>query len=224
MLRVIGDVHGNGLVYKNIAKKANEQGFATLQLGDMGFERTYNAILEDKEFDLNQNKFFRGNHDCYDYENYDKYPEKFAQFNLGEFGNTQLGGVPFYFVRGAFSIDFQNRTPGVNYFYNEELPHKMFQALIDQYAAVKPSIMITHECPDFLGKGTPLKTDWILKEFGFDPLTFNTRTGLLLQHLYEIHQPDLWVFGHYHKKWEQVAGPTRFICVPELDSVDIESK
>jgi predicted phosphodiesterase len=50
---------------------------------------------------------------------------------------------------------------------------------------------------------------------------FNTRTGLALQAMFEIHQPEVWLFGHWHINKVQKIGATNFICLAELSFIDI---
>jgi hypothetical protein len=37
----------------------------------------------------------------------------------------------------------------------------------------------------------------------------------------EAHQPDLWLFGHWHRNRDLRMGQTRFICVGEKETKDI---
>jgi predicted phosphodiesterase len=45
-----------------------------------------------------------------------------------------------------------------------------------------------------------------------------TATSSLAQQMYTIHKPDLWIFGHHHKSFDETIGGTRFICLNELES------
>lgn len=229
-LRVIGDVHGKYKDYLKLINKSNAKGLHTLQLGDLGFDFTYERLLDSIDTELN--KFFMGNHDNYNSRFADD--EIFKQWCLGDFGEVIIGGVKLFFVRGAFSIDKKYRTPGIDWFPDEEISESRFQEVLDAYLLSKPNVVVSHECPNDIGKepvknssgeiiDVPLKKDYVLKTFGFDPMTFNTKTGFLLQQLWDAHQPDKWVFGHYHPEptWISKIGKTDFICLGELVTFDL---
>jgi hypothetical protein len=37
------------------------------------------------------------------------------------------------------------------------------------------------------------------------------------------HKPKLWIFGHWHVPFDEVIAGTRFICLPELAYIDIDT-
>lgn len=43
-----------------------------------------------------------------------------------------------------------------------------------------------------------------------------------LQAMFEIHQPDIWIFGHHHKSIDTIVNGTRFICLKEADYITID--
>lgn len=224
MLRVIGDMHGKAGLYKGIVQRANAKGIHTLQLGDLGFGGMYHFLMKDNEFSVEQNKFFMGNHDQYDYTSKEVDADcllRFMEFNLSDFGMRSLGGFDFFIVRGAFSIDYKHRIPFRSWWREEELPVRYHDTILDGYVRAKPELVITHELPQNVGHDGVLKTPFILKEFGFNPETFSTNTGELLQKLFEAHQPKLWLFGHYHKDWAANVNGTAFQCLPEAGYVDL---
>lgn len=220
-LRIIGDVHGKGGVYANMIGKANAEGLFTLQLGDLGFSNTYHYLLNELRIDTRMNKFFMGNHDDHLAYQYEEELPSLKTFNLGMYGPRNLNGVDFYFLSGAFSIDYKERTPGLDWFRNEELSQDLHPLIIESWKLFKPSIVVTHEVPQGIGHDGILKNPEILRKWGYDPVRFTTRTGELLQDLFDIHQPDLWVFGHYHTKWDKKVNGTQFVCLPELATLDI---
>ncbi len=209
-IRVIGDIHGQPNVYKKIIEGAD----ASVQLGDLAFDYRFLGNVDD-----NHHKFFGGNHD-----NYDKcfaYPHC-----LGDYGNEILNGVGFYFVRGGFSIDRDYRerhyafTGQKSWWENEEMPDRQMWDCLQHYSDTKPDLVITHECPRSVSEliGNPD----ILRNFGFDPETFTTRTSELLETCFRFYQPKVWIFGHYHKRQELTIGRTRFICLPEFGYCDVD--
>lgn len=206
MIRFIGDVHGshkNGKWATYLDLIENVQN--SVQIGDLGFAYWF---LQDEKVNEDNHKFFGGNHD-----NYDLYFN--SPYSLGDYGLKTLGNVSFYFVRGAFSVDHAWRTPHVNVWSNEELSQKEFKAIIDDYAEVKPDLMVTHDCPNSV-------RDKILSEgggIGYGKI--QTKTGQALQTMLELHAPKTWIFGHWHMKLEYQIGDTKFICLSELGYIDI---
>lgn len=187
MLTLISDVHGKHDKYIKICEE-NEY---TLQIGDLGY--SYEAL---KLIDPNNHKFFSGNHDqhdiCYN-----------LPHCLGRFGTSSLGGVDFFFVSGAFSIDKEIRKHRYEigywpktWFENEELSYQEGLQCTELYGKIKPDILISHDAPRFWANeiGNPD----VLKNFGFDPETFTTQTSELLNQLFEIHTPKLFFCGHFH--------------------------
>ena len=214
-LAVISDVHGKFGQYVNVARKYEH----TLQLGDMGFD--YDklnecCILEGLASD--KHKFFGGNHD-----NYDTYHEQ--PNSLGDFGPEELGGREFFYVRGAFSIDREYRlnrlkTTGlISWWEEEQLSNTDMFDCSNNYGLIKPDTVITHTCPDEIAAiiGNPD----ILVRYGHDPKTHTTHTQQILQAMFDVHKPKLWIFGHFHKSVDFEHKGTRFICLSELEAIEI---
>lgn len=203
MLTIVGDVHGNYHPYIDLVKDTE----ASIQLGDMGF--VYNGLAK---LDPGKHKFFGGNHDNYGL--YYKSPHA-----LGDFGVEELGGVTFFYVRGAFSIDKKYRSAGISWWPEEELTREEFEKARKLYVEVKPDIMITHESPRQVSEliGNP----GVLREFGFDPDRFTTNTSEGLQDLFDLYHPKEWYFGHFHKSWTRKVNGTIFHCLNELETVTI---
>lgn len=197
-LRIFGDVHGKYKTHAKLCLKAEKEGFCTVQLGDYGF--SYGTL---KHYNLSPDfhKIVGGNHD-----NYDVIGD--CPNNLGDFGEATLGGVTFFFVRGAYSVDQSLRTQGRDWWPEEELSYLQCQEALDAYQEIKPEIVITHDCPSE-----------ITEEMG--STLIRTRTGELLQQMFDQHKPQQWFFGHYHKDWKCIVKGTQFQCLPELHQVDI---
>ena len=225
-LRLIGDVHGFYDAYIPIAEEADY----SIQVGDMGF--SYAPL---SSMDYKHHKFIGGNHDNYD-EYYEKYsasnwlgsetPMLKGMWNLCDFGMTNHGGLDFFFVRGGFSIDWRMRLNAYlrggmkTYWDNEELCLEDMEACLAEYKKTKPDFVISHEAPRSITKR--VGNNDILKTLGYNPETFSTRTGELLEAMFQAHQPKTWVFGHYHVEFDEVINGTRFVCLPELGHLDLE--
>lgn len=180
-LRIIGDAHGiisrrgRGRSYCNLIQKAEY----SLQIGDFGFDYT---PLE--KVDATRHRILAGNHDNYDAMG--DYPHF-----LGDFGTYAFPGFEFFFVRGGYSIDYRMRVEGISWWPEEELNYKQMNDCVIAYQEAKPEIVISHEAPVHVNELI------CTNNFDLPP----SQTSRLLQHLFELHQPRLWLFGHWHKNW-----------------------
>lgn len=135
---------------------------------------------------------------------------------LGDYGYKSLNGVEFFFVRGGHSIDWRNRTNNSDMFFDEEIPLRQWEDLKEKYLDEKPRIMLSHECPTS-----------IIKSF-FGPFHYAgnwiepSNTATMLDWLFKLHKPELWVFGHFHQRRDRVYEGTRFVCLEELGTLEIE--
>ena len=199
MLKLIGDVHGKHNSYYKICKESEKIGIPTLQLGDLGFN--YDIL---KLLDPYKHKFIGGNHDNYELvNNYDHY--------LGDYGSYTFGGVTFFFVRGAFSLDYRLRRLGIDLFEQEQLSYLKGCYSLQEYEKVKPEIVISHDCPNVM-------RDYFCENgYGlFGNKKIHTFTGTLLQQMFEIHPPKFWYFGHWHTNITKVIDNCQFKCLAEL--------
>ena len=209
MLRVVGDVHGKIKEYKKVIQGAK----ASVQVGDMGFD--YSKLT-----DPYKHKFVGGNHD-----NYDEYYQ--CKSALGDYGEAELNEVRFFFVRGSWSIDSLHRvynfqlTNHKTWWYEEELCQDSLMAAIDMYEDHKPDFVITHDCPSSIKETVKPRSNNILKRFGW-PENISCRTQQALSVMFKLHQPKLWIFGHWHVKRDFMFNGTRFICLPELAFVNVD--
>lgn len=209
--RVIGDVHGIYNRYKAILK---ETPYPTIQVGDMGvgFSKPYigGAIAHrpNPPYDLmveGDHKFIRGNHDN---------PSVCRKHTQYIEDGTIIGNTMF--IGGALSIDKAYRYQGYDYWDDEELSHTELEICLEKFEAAKPEIMITHECPNSI-------SNCFADTYGIklDP-KYASRTRTWFETMFGIHQPKLWVFGHWHNKLDYVNNGTRFICLPELETIDVD--
>jgi hypothetical protein len=214
-VRVIGDCHGNYYGYFKLFSGVDY----SIQLGDLGYD--YTQLEYVRGIKTGNHVYFPGNHDNH---------EAYASNCLGRFGKAKVGPLEFFYVGGAFSIDKEIRQKKYyrgewpkTWFENEELSGQEREQCIKEYSKAKPAVMITHEAPRSIADiiGSP----GILRDFGFDPDTFTTVTSTLLQRLYDIHKPETWIFGHYHRKYNaKPFSDTNFICLPELGYIDWTEK
>jgi hypothetical protein len=194
-LTLIGDAHGKYDRYVKIARKRD----FTIQLGDLGFRY---ACLNN--LDPECHKVLGGNHD--NYSAIVEYPHY-----LGDYGNGSLGGVDFFFYRGAYSIDRQYRTIGIDWWPEEQLRIEDFMRARELYRETKPDVVLTHDCPETISP--------MLLPPGSQ--MYQNTTGWALQEFLSIHSPRLWIFGHYHQSTSIQSGDTKFVCLDELETLDL---
>lgn len=192
MTRFIGDVHGHIREYLDIISGDCEQ---SVQIGDMGvgFEGVdLPTTYADKH------KFIRGNHD--DPAKCKAHP---AYIPDGHITNDIM------FIGGAWSIDWEHRTPGVTWWADEQCSYEELNRFIDLAVEKKPKMIVTHEPPEFC---VPTM---------FNGNVIRTRTGQALEVIQELVKPELWIFGHWHINKDMTVNGTRFLCLGELAYVDI---
>jgi hypothetical protein len=188
---LIGDIHGRFVEYFEVIKDLEE----SIQLGDFGLgfgNRNFGDDYYKEEVKKYPNhKFIRGNHDnpqvCNSMPNC-----------LGDFGYIEK--LDLFYVAGAYSIDRHIRIEGVDWWKEEELDYATFQKVVDLYEQVKPSIVISHDCPmDVIPymSGKPIRNS----------------TSSNLNYLFYKHQPKKWYFGHHHLSKDLLIEKTNFICL-----------
>lgn len=207
--RFIGDVHGKYRQYRTILKNSP---YPTIQVGDMGVgfrkwphgEWQTNPSYDDMV--KYHARFIRGNHDnpsvCLQHK-------RFIQDGTVEDN--------MMFVGGAVSIDKAWRYPEFSWWEDEELSSDELTAIVGVYSVSLPEIMVTHDCPEFVAK--VIAGDNNVK---LDP-QFSSRTRQAFDSMAGIHKPKLWVFGHWHVPFDWTFEGTRFVCLPELATMDVDT-
>ena len=220
-VRFVGDVHGKLRGYFNRIADIKY----SIQLGDMGFREEYQVLRANKWLDPTRHKILGGNHDDYLQEN-----GLFVNQTEHFLGDSGIYLIPdfgkVFFVRGGRSIDSARRKEGRDWFRQEELNYKEGTEALVKYEEVKPELMISHECPEQVIHGMQLAREAKgkrIKTWGGLPI-LPSSTAMLLQGMFEVHQPKIWLFGHHHQSFNEVIQGTRFICLNELEYVDINTK
>lgn len=195
---IIGDVHGKWDSY--LSKIQDHE--KSVQLGDfgIGFARENRVRKARLDQFLNENKehrFIRGNHDnpsvCKEHPNY---------IHSGTFENNMM------FIGGALSIDRAWRISGEDWWEDEEESYADLMDFIVKYEQFKPSVMLTHDAPDIVAR----------QMFNFYTDSNQSRTRGAFETMFEIHKPDIWIFGHWHKTVHLNVLGTEFVCLNELDT------
>ena len=219
-LRVIGDVHAqigftlgrNKASYLDILSGCE----FSVQLGDMGDKEAYEEL--NAHVDPRFHRFFAGNHDHYPF---------LPSHSLGDFGGRSIGGVNFFFVRGAQSGDKKQlqtlgKKLGKTLWYEEEqLPLQMHNSIVETYLESKPDLVLSHTCPASIVD--------LIRRYVVGRSRFSTSLGfrepsdteILLQSMLERHRPKLWFFGHFHHDWSYLENGTEFRCIGELSFLDL---
>lgn len=206
---LIGDVHRKWQEYTDLLE--HHQPERSIQLGDFGwgFEDQFSGDMQDKVEKLEaamtncgggDNKYIRGNHDNpWECENH--------KFCIPDASYDEETGI--FYLGGALSIDKHLRTPGVDWWEDEELNFDRLFAAVDLYEKVKPRIVLTHDCPE----------DVVHKLFHFYKTDFPSRTRQALGSMWSLHKPELWVFGHWHSHRAVTIEGTHFVCLGELQTM-----
>lgn len=193
-VRFIGDVHACFDQYLGLIHDIDR----SFQVGDFGV-----GFKPLPNFSVNH-KFIRGNHD-----------NPFLVSSIKNYihdGSLDKSDVSFgngiFFVGGADSIDKYKRTEGVDWWREEELSIRELSVLIDKYEQYKPLIVVSHDCPESI-------SDCLSRQKN------SSATRQAMQTMFEIHQPSLWVFGHWHQTFTKEIRNTEFICIDTLKYIDI---
>ena len=198
----IGDIHGEFNTYFSILEMLKDCDI-TLQLGDMGlgFDYTLDKQYQEGIKKYPNARFLKGNHDnplvCRNQPSY-----------LGDFGVFK---DKIFFISGAWSIDYNCRTIGRDWWPEEELSIKQCNEVIKLYEKTLPDVIISHECADSV-------RDLVVMPLGIN----STKTGLLLDELINLHQPSLHIFCHYHVPKDFNYLGTRFRCLNINETFSIQ--
>jgi len=191
---IVGDIHGKTNSYLKLLEHYKEP---SVQIGDFGAGFVPIPVLPQDAW------FFRGNHDS-------PKAARESPYYLGDWGMRTVGGVTFFFLGGAWSIDQSMRIEGRDWWRDEELSIAELNTAFDAYCEIKPDIVLSHD-------GPKVATGILLNKFALHKSEpFRSRTGQALDAMYDFHQPLKWVFGHWHMRWRQTIGRTDFRCLEEL--------
>lgn len=199
-MRFVGDIHGEIDVYEQILSTCTE----SVQVGDFGMGflgESQQKCVEELQKD-GKHQFIRGNHD----------DPALCDKAVGWIPDGSITNGVMY-VGGAWSIDWQFRVPGVSWWHDEEISGSHWQIIREAYLESKPRVMVTHDCP------SSISWELFLKPNGKQ---IQNRTSFELEDMFKEHQPDLWVFGHWHRNRDQAINGTRFVCVANNDYIDLD--
>ena len=202
-MRFIGDVHGKYSRYEKLISQVPE----SIQVGDMGVGFRHHGVSghehgspcsnpSHRKMIANNARFIRGNHDnpnvCRNHSQW------ISDGKVEIIGNSKV-----MFVGGATSIDIHSRLENFSWWKNEELSNADLYQMVDIFAAEKPDVMITHECPESISEHLLNRTK----------INIQSATRQAFESMLSIHTPKLWIFGHWHVSFDQVIDNCRFRCL-----------
>lgn len=208
LTRLIGDIHGNFYDYQLLTQPIEHN---SIQVGDFGIGFGQGDYWNEKVNDhqrSGQHRFIRGNHDS---------PELCRTEMVGWIPDGTVEN-DVMFIGGAWSIDHQWRTDGIDWWRDEECSYSQLNQFIDTYAIMRPRVVISHDCPTLTAYNMFVKHG---QSIGGKSLHL-TRTGEAFQTMFETHQPEEWYFGHWHQTKTFTMEGTKFQCLGIDDFVDVE--
>lgn len=116
---------------------------------------------------------------------------------MGNYGYDSK--LHLYFISGAASVD--NPLPF------EQLSNGAFEKVFYDICALKPQVIVSHDCPFKLGLA-----DWQGK----------TATNQWLDKIFRAYQPMLWVFGHHHIHFDKFVNGCRFYGIEKYGFKDFD--
>jgi Icc-related predicted phosphoesterase len=195
----VGDVHGNFKALATITKTTTAKQIIVVGDFGYGFPRTFHATFKPKT----PIAFIRGNHDNPSVRKGFKWPG-FSYIHDGSFKDGQ------FFVGGAYSIDYKQRVPGLDWWPEEELSDHEWESVFAAAHKYKAKIhtVVTHDCP------------WSLYP-RLHAQAIDSRTARGLDELWRLlPEVKLWIFGHHHKSFRETVGNTAFIGLDLIESGD----
>lgn len=216
---VIGDVHGKYNDYYNLVKDAR----SSFQIGDFGFGQAWQS-LSYSDLDVEMHCVGQGNHDPHDVL------DEFTPYWTGRYGPVKIDGHDIFWIGGALSIDIVYRVAdwvnnGRNFkswWPNEQLSYAEMEDCKKKWKNKKPQVVFSHTAPEsiILHHFNGNKGANIMEAYGWGS-DYTDMTSQFLEHLWGIHKPDLWVFGHFHRSWTQTIKGTEFRCLAELETFNL---
>lgn len=192
-MHLIGDVHAKFTEYHKLCRQFPE----TIQLGDMGIGfREFTPPGE-------KHRFIRGNHD-------NPHICRLTPGYLGDFGYLEEHEI--FFLGGAWSIDQAYRIEGRDWWPEEELDYRQFSDAMEMYKRAKPKTVISH--------GAPFVVYDSLMDNPMTPIKIRKhkcRTASALDAMFEEHQPERWIFAHFHMSRQFELRGTFFKALRELE-------
>lgn len=184
----------------------------SIQLGDlclMGYKEKFSFNKHwQKKFGKGNRYFIDGNHDYFpalkpDFMQLQEVAEDLFYIPRGYVSGKTL------FIGGGESIDKHMRTPGADWFPEENMSFHQFERIMDINKDI--DVIISHECPGHIASKIKTCISSTCSHF---------RSGL--DNIFEKFHPSLWVFAHHHQSFDQVVDQCRFVCVNTIHSIKLD--
>jgi predicted phosphodiesterase len=215
MILIVGDVHGNFKALDKVIFRAQKKAKidAIVQVGDFGIlwgnESPYRFDYQSEVPFL----FVDGNHENFSRLEKNKFPLRGQPVEHMTRGETRIvDSNNSLFIGGAASIDKDWRTPGMDWFPEEEITSRQIQRIVEEVLPTSGKIdcVFSHEKPESF----PLRlATWK------DDHPPSSGQRALLQILFQEVNPKFWFFGHYHEPDQGVVGNCNWYCVPIIESM-----
>jgi hypothetical protein len=204
-MRFIGDIHAEWPFYYNAIAGVSD----SIQVGDfgVGFPDGPGRLTMPNFDHMNRgnHRFIRGNHDN---------PQVCTELEGYWIRDGALEEEKIFCVGGAFSIDRDFRQRDINWWEDEECSYSELCDIIDYYEKIRPEIVCTHDAPDII-------IDLFLQRHNRRKFMVNSVTRRALNEMYHIHQPKLWIHGHWHVSHQETINKTRFISLNINETYDV---
>lgn len=196
LVRLLGDTHGN----MTPVRQASRLGLVAVHLGDLGFAREWAKASRIPNLHV-----VAGNHDEIPFA---RATPVFAG-DFGDLGERVAGASGVFFARGAESLDRELRTPGKDWWPEEQLSNGELDAALDAYLRLRPHTVLSHEAPTS-----------VVRAIHGDAAR-PSRTSETLQAMLEACRPERWSFGHHHVSWSAAIAGTEFIGLGIDEVLDV---
>ena len=184
---IMGDIHCEWVKLNMFVSQKNPN--IILQCGDFGWW-PYEKELDIAKLKLHDTKLYwcDGNHEHFDSLLSLESNEVHPNCHYMPRGSTMKlpDGRTVLFIGGGDSIDKEWRTPGYDWFPEEQISFNVFDILPD----IKIDIVISHTCPEEFTYGLELG------------LKKKDASRLFLSLVLEKYMPEQWFFGHFHQ-WKR---------------------
>lgn len=209
---VLGDLHGDFGTLKRLIQNHPEWTTVTIA-GDVGL-----GFPNTRELPFVSPipiYFIRGNHDNPEFiKNLDPDVWPVADWHYIPDGTVRNGVL---YLGGAWSIDWEQRTPGYDWWPNEEIGMEEGEAILSAITKERPfiSTVVTHDCPTYILRAM------------YGARTIETSTSNLLSSVLstllhsECTRPLRWFYGHHHRHYTLRQHGIQFRCLNTAQHVDI---
>jgi Icc-related predicted phosphoesterase len=213
---VVGDIHGSMHLVQSMITFAEQYSCTSIiQVGDFGIgpwgskdpEQKWLNIVDDslKQVGITL-KIIPGNHDNYDtinslVPNEDGTLWMRDNISIIPRGYTWVEDYFYTFgaIGGAVSVDWPYRTPGVDWWLDEEIRHEDINPLKD----VKLDVLITHDVPARVPVKSHMHIDYYTAQ--------RAQVGReILQQAVDMTKPKMVFSGHWHQQLEYSEDKTKY--------------